>query len=350
MQLPAQLGFQRVPARVVLLTAAVSSALAAGALLMAWPLYAVALAALAITSASGILQAWQESGTLLPSGDTYGRTLVLKVAIFLIAIGLGAANMLDAGRGKRWLGGTRDRLAFEAYAAAFVVVAAALLAADTPSGLVRPVALAPLPSATAPLPSDRAADGIELGLRPGRPGPNHFVVSVLKAYPEGTSVTVSFVRADTTEGLTAPPPPPTSLRLAVTPGSDAVSYVGDGDQLDADTSWQINVVVRDGAGALTARRRFEAVLGPDSLESGRLGVSVDPSTILAGFLVLLGACAIALGFRGRRLPRADRAASHWALTTGGAEAALAASIFHFGEVGIRQVKSELAGRGLEIRT
>ncbi len=39
-----------------------------------------------------------------------------------------------------------------------------------------------------------------------------------------------------------------------------------------------------------------------------------------------------------------------ALTTGGAEAALAASIFHFGEVGIRQVKSELAGRGLEIRT
>ena len=46
MQLPAQLGFQRVPARVVLLTAAVSSALAAGALLMAWPLYAVALAAL----------------------------------------------------------------------------------------------------------------------------------------------------------------------------------------------------------------------------------------------------------------------------------------------------------------
>jgi len=108
----------------------------------------------------------------------------------------------------------------------------------------------------------------------------------------------------------------------VTPGSDAVSYVGDGDQLDADTSWQINVVVRDGAGALTARRRFEAVLGPDSLESGRLGVSVDPSTILAGFLVLLGACAIALGFRGRRLPRADRAASHWALTTGGALGAL----------------------------
>jgi hypothetical protein len=46
MQLPAQLRFQRVPMRVVLLTAAASSALAAGTLLMAWPLYAVALAAL----------------------------------------------------------------------------------------------------------------------------------------------------------------------------------------------------------------------------------------------------------------------------------------------------------------
>jgi cyclase len=38
-----------------------------------------------------------------------------------------------------------------------------------------------------------------------------------------------------------------------------------------------------------------------------------------------------------------------ALTSGGAEAALAASIFHFGELSIGAVKEELAGRGLEIR-
>ena len=44
-------------------------------------------------------------------------------------------------------------------------------------------------------------------------------------------------------------------------------------------------------------------------------------------------------------------ASHMyqALTEGGAEAALAASIFHFGELSIAQVKEELAGRGLEVR-
>jgi cyclase len=38
-----------------------------------------------------------------------------------------------------------------------------------------------------------------------------------------------------------------------------------------------------------------------------------------------------------------------ALTEGGAEAALAASIFHFGETSIKAVKHELAERGLEIR-
>jgi cyclase len=40
---------------------------------------------------------------------------------------------------------------------------------------------------------------------------------------------------------------------------------------------------------------------------------------------------------------------HAALTQGGAEAALAASIFHFGELSIGQVKRDLAARGLEIR-
>jgi imidazole glycerol-phosphate synthase subunit HisF len=38
-----------------------------------------------------------------------------------------------------------------------------------------------------------------------------------------------------------------------------------------------------------------------------------------------------------------------ALTAGGAEAALAASIFHFGEVSLAEVKERLAERGLEIR-
>jgi len=38
-----------------------------------------------------------------------------------------------------------------------------------------------------------------------------------------------------------------------------------------------------------------------------------------------------------------------ALTEGGAEAALAASVFHFGELSVAAVKAELASRGLEVR-
>jgi cyclase len=40
---------------------------------------------------------------------------------------------------------------------------------------------------------------------------------------------------------------------------------------------------------------------------------------------------------------------HAALTDGGADAALAASIFHFGELSISEVKEALAGKGLEVR-
>ncbi len=38
-----------------------------------------------------------------------------------------------------------------------------------------------------------------------------------------------------------------------------------------------------------------------------------------------------------------------ALTTGGASAVLAASLFHFGELSIADVKNYLRGRGLEVR-
>jgi cyclase len=46
---------------------------------------------------------------------------------------------------------------------------------------------------------------------------------------------------------------------------------------------------------------------------------------------------------------AGGAADMYEAFTNGAEAALAASIFHFGEVAIRDVKRELAARGLEVR-
>ena len=38
-----------------------------------------------------------------------------------------------------------------------------------------------------------------------------------------------------------------------------------------------------------------------------------------------------------------------AMTAGGADAALAASVFHFGELSVSGVKSDLAAMGLEVR-
>ena len=94
-----------------------------------------------------------------------------------------------------------------------------------------------------------------------------------------------------------------------------------------------------------------------AVEGERLGAgeilltSMDRDGTLDGYDVeLLGAVSGAV-----RLPviasGGAGSAEHMrqALTAGGAEAALAASIFHFGELSIRQVKEELAAAGLEVR-
>ena len=94
-----------------------------------------------------------------------------------------------------------------------------------------------------------------------------------------------------------------------------------------------------------------------AVEGERLGAgeilltSMDRDGTLDGYDVeLLGAVSGAV-----RLPviasGGAGSAEHMrqALTAGGAEAALAASIFHFGELSIRQVKEALAAAGLEVR-
>jgi cyclase len=94
-----------------------------------------------------------------------------------------------------------------------------------------------------------------------------------------------------------------------------------------------------------------AVLG-EQLGAGEiLLTSMDNDGVQDGYdLPLLSAVSAAV-----RLPviasgGAGTAAHMYdALTVGGAEAALAASIFHFGELSISAVKDELATRGLEIR-
>ena len=56
-----------------------------------------------------------------------------------------------------------------------------------------------------------------------------------------------------------------------------------------------------------------------------------------------GACVIASGGAGNAQHMAD------AVTRGGADAVLAASIFHFGEVSIGEVKQVMAADGIPVR-
>ncbi len=125
--------------------------------------------------------------------------------------------------------------------------------------------------------------------------------------------------------------------------------------------------------AIDARRRAERpgwevfshggrrVTGKDAVEWAVLGerlgageillTSMDNDGVQGGYdVALLKAVSSAV-----RLPviasggAGTAAHMYEALTAGGAEAALAASIFHFGELSIRAVKEDLAARGLEIR-
>jgi imidazole glycerol-phosphate synthase subunit HisF len=117
----------------------------------------------------------------------------------------------------------------------------------------------------------------------------------------------------------------------------------------------------DGAGWEVFSHGGRTAAGRDALEWAVLGERLGAGEILLtsmdndgtenGYdLELLRAVTSAL-----RLPviasggAGSAAHMYDALTSGGAEAALAASIFHFGELSIGAVKEDLAARGLEIR-
>jgi cyclase len=132
-------------------------------------------------------------------------------------------------------------------------------------------------------------------------------------------------------------------------GSQCVVLAIDARRRSDDMGWE---VFSHGGRRATGRDAVEwAALG-EQLGAGEiLLTSMDKDGTENGYdLALIGAASSAV-----RLPviasgGAGTAAHMYdALTVGGAEAALAASIFHFGELSIGAVKKELADRGLEIR-
>jgi cyclase len=143
--------------------------------------------------------------------------------------------------------------------------------------------------------------------------------------------------------------PPLITRCADVFGSQCVVLAIDARKHDHAEGWE---VFSHGGRRATGRDAMEWAVEGVKLGAGEiLLTSMDRDGTLDGYdLGLLEAVTSAV-----RVPviasGGAGGAGHMydALTTGGAEAALAASIFHFGEVSIAGVKSELARRGLEVR-
>ena len=143
--------------------------------------------------------------------------------------------------------------------------------------------------------------------------------------------------------------PPLITRCADVFGSQCVVLAIDARRREDGKGWE---VFSHGGRRASGRDALDWALEGERLGAGEiLLTSMDADGTHGGYDVELtravsGAVrvpVIASGGAGNALHIYE------ALTDGGAEAALAASIFHFGEVSIRDVKRELVARGLEVR-
>jgi cyclase len=132
-------------------------------------------------------------------------------------------------------------------------------------------------------------------------------------------------------------------------GTQCVVLAIDARRRDQGSGWE---VFSHGGRRPTGRDAVEWAARGEELGAGEiLLTSMDRDGTHAGYELELTAAVskavrlpvIASGGAGSARHMFD------AMTTGGADAALAASIFHFGELSIPEVKRELAGMGLEVR-
>ena len=93
---------------------------------------ALALASIGLVIATGAYSAWVETGSILPIGTEYGRTLILKSALVLGALAVGGLNYFDGGRMKNWLDGFPTRIKVEVLLGAAILVMSAVLATTPP--------------------------------------------------------------------------------------------------------------------------------------------------------------------------------------------------------------------------
>ncbi len=278
---------------------------------------ALALVSVALIGLTGAAAAWAETRELLPFGTPYGVALAAKVAIFAAALGLGAANFVDGGRGRPTPDHLRRRLLAEAAIAATVLLAAGNLASGSPPTQEQAVQIARAPS-TAPSTLE-----IGLDLLPGRPGLNRFGVVLPGGVDEGRTVVLLLQRLDENVGASR-----IELHRAYGAAATAVApgalFVADGGLLPAGSQWEASAVVLEADGTEVTRQRFTFTMGPQGITSGRVDGSLDPASVLGFVLLVLAVLAVSFAVGGGRLPRTEQAASRVALLAGGSAAGVLA--------------------------
>lgn len=287
---------------------------------------AIALVSIGAVALTGIYSAWVQTGSLLPVGTEYGRTLVLKSVAVIGAIAVGALSYFEGDRIRRWLGDLRDRLNIEISLVAVVLALTAALAFTPPIEDVRGVSITPIPDAFG-----NVAPDMRLQIAPGRPGVNRVIVTTTDALAAVGGLDLTLDRIDTGESSRVPLTLSGAEGMAGMPGMDhsgmadrnadgTVDWYADAIVLPAGSSWDSSVHVVSSAGLELSRQRFAFTLDEGGIADGRLTSLLTPGSVIALICLIGGALALGLGLGGMALPRCDPRASRIALIGSGTTA------------------------------
>ncbi len=274
---------------------------------------ALALVSVALVAVTGAVEAWTLTRSLLPFGTPYGLALAAKTLLFVGALGFGAVNFLDGGRGRPTLDDLRRRLIVEAGLAVAVLVAAGNLASGSPPAQERAVAIEPAASSVA------ATVSIGLDINPGRAGPNQFDVVVPGGLDSLSTVDLVLQRLDGSAGSSR-----LELRRLAGAALEGLApgahFVADGGLLQPDSGWEATAVILGPDGTEVTRQRFAFALDAQAITEGRATPPIDPVLVLAAVLLALGLVGVAFALGGGSLPRAHAATGRRAILASGAVA------------------------------
>jgi putative copper export protein len=297
---------------------------------------ALALGAIGLVGATGVYAAWVQTGTLVPLETDYGRTLVIKTAVALVALAIGGLNFLDGGRMRSWLNGFRSRLKVEVAALAAVLFVSALLATTPPVAEAAGVGIEPIPDAFG-----EVTPNMSMQVAPGRPGVNRVIVTTSAAMSVVDGMELSLDRLDT--GTTTRVPlvlegmegmdHSGGMGLDTTTASDGtIDWTADSVVLPAGSRWDTSVRVLSAGGTELTRQRFAFSLSDSGVDEGQEPGLFFAILALAGVLAGSGALAIGLGAGGVCLPRCEAFTSRVALVAGGTIAMVLGVLIGFGRL------------------